>query len=113
MGVTQFHTSDFPQAGGDVSFDRSTCRGFQVASRGDILVARVGSRCIERTAFVAKGTRPFTEAVYRITLPAKARTAAFDWISSAEGQAWRRQASGGSCAKHLTVSALMSMPVPG
>lgn len=110
--LEHFHTTDFPLGGGDVSFGRGVRREFQMATAGHILVSRVGSRCIDRTAIVVKGQRAFTEAVYRIVVPESARTATFDWMSSEDGKAWRRQAALGSCAKHLTVSSLMAMPVP-
>lgn len=112
MDLEHFHTSDFPHISGDVSFDLASRSEFQTATAGHILVPRVGSRCIDRAAIVAKGQRPFTEAVYRIVVPDSARTTVFNWISSDDGKAWRRQAANGSCAKHLTVSSLMSMPVP-
>jgi hypothetical protein len=112
MDLEHFHTSDFPHAGGDVSFGSASRSEFQTATAGHILVPRVGSRCIDRAAIVAKGQRPFTEAVFRIVVPDRARTAVFDWMSSEDGKAWRRQAAHGSCAKHLTVSSLMAMPVP-
>jgi hypothetical protein len=112
MELEHFHTTDFPQGGGDVSFGRGARREFQMATAGHILVSRVGSRCIDRTAIVVKGQRAFTEAVYRIVVPESARTATFDWMTSEDGKAWRRQAALGSCAKHLTVSSLMAMPVP-
>ncbi|MGC8732994.1 MAG: hypothetical protein ACP5RC_12175 [Halothiobacillaceae bacterium] len=112
MELEHFHTSDFPHLGGDVSFDLAPPSEFQMAAAGHILVPRVGSRCIDRAAIVAKGQRPYTEAVYRIVVPNSARTPVFDWINSEDGKAWRRQAARGSCAKHLTVSSLMSMPVP-
>lgn len=112
MELEHFHTSDFPHAGGDVSFGRASRPEFQTATAGHILVPRVGSRCIDRTAIVVRGQRPFTEAVFRIAVPEGARAAVFDWMSSEDGKAWRRQAAHGSCAKHLTVSSLMSMPVP-
>ncbi|QIL74183.1 hypothetical protein G7048_27290 (plasmid) [Diaphorobacter sp. HDW4B] len=112
MELEHFHTTDFPRGGGDVSFGRGVRREFQMATAGHILVSRVGSRCIDRTAIVVKGQRAFTEAVYRIIVPESARTTTFDWMSSEDGKAWRCQAALGSCAKHLTVSSLMAMPVP-
>jgi hypothetical protein len=112
MEVEHFHTSDFPRAGDNLSFGRATHNEFQSASAGHILVPRVGSRCIDREAIVAKGRRAFTEAVFRINLPERARTSVFDWMSSEDGKDWRRRAAHGSCAKHLTVSSLLAMPVP-
>lgn len=112
LGIEHFHTSDFPQTRGDIAFGAEPLGAFQTAEAGNILVPRVGTRCIDRAAFVAKGRRAFTEAVYRVVVPQQTRVSVFDWISSEEGKAWRRSAAHGSCAKHLTVGALMAMPVP-
>lgn len=112
MELEHFHTSDFPHTGGGVSFGRVAADEYQVASAGHILVPRVGSRCIDRAAIVAKGRRAFTEAVFRIDVPVESRTVIFDWMSSEQGKDWRRRAAHGSCAKHLTVSSLFAMPVP-
>ena len=112
MEIENFHTSDFPLDGGGVSFGRDACNEFQTASAGHILLPRVGTRCIDRGAIVAKGRRAFTEAVFRLDVPARARTSAFDWMQSDNGREWRRRAAHGSCAKHLTVATLLAMPVP-
>lgn len=112
LGVEHFHTTDFPQLRDDVAFGLEKKGFFRVAEAGNILLPRVGTRCIDRAAYVAKGRRAITEAVFRVDVPKKARVAVFDWISGEEGKAWRRSAAQGSCAKHLTVGALMAMPVP-
>lgn len=112
LGIPHFHTSDFPAANGGVAFGGEPLAGFQTAEAGNILVPRVGTRCIDRAAYVAKGSRPITEAVYRVVVPPQARARVFDWMGGDEGKAWRRSAAHGSCAKHLTVAALMTMPVP-
>lgn len=112
LGVEHFHTSDFPKLRDDVAFGLEKKGSFQVAEVGNILLPRVGTRCIDRAAYVAKGRRAITEAVFRVELPQKVRAVVFDWISGDEGKAWRRGAANGSCAKHLTVGALMAMPVP-
>lgn len=112
MELEHFHTSDFPHAGGGVTFGRLARSEYQTASAGHILVPRVGSRCLDRAAIVAKGRRAFTEAVFRIDVPDCSRGRVFDWLSSEQGKDWRRRAAQGSCAKHLTVSSLLAMPVP-
>jgi hypothetical protein len=58
------------------------------------------------------GRRHYTEAVYRIEVPAKSRKRVASWVSSEAGAQWRRAAATGSCAKHLTVGTLLAMPVP-
>lgn len=112
LGVEHFHTSDFPRDGLEVRFTNGHDHGFQTASGGDILLPRVGTRCLDRQAIVAKGRRHYTESVYRLRVPASSRDLVINWITSVTGGNWRRAAAKGSCAKHVTVATLMSMPVP-
>lgn len=112
LEIPHFHTSDFPRDGGRVKFDNSRASDFQQACAGDILLPRVGTRCLDRHAIVTNGRRPFTEAVYRLRFPLVQSKRIADWIGSEAGTEWRRSAAKGACAKHLTVSALIQMPVP-
>lgn len=112
LGVAHFHTSDFPRTGMEVSFKTAPSPDFQQASVGDILLPRVGTRCLEHKAVVVSGQAPYSEAVFRVRAPAKHHERVVRWITSSECSAWRRAAARGACAKHLTVSALLSMPVP-
>ena len=113
LDVPHFHTSDFPPGGGNVAFDHIGTCSFQLACEGDILVPRVGTRCLDRHALVATGSRPYTEAVYRVRVPSRYVDQIASWIGSDVGTEWRVAAAKGACAKHLTVSALMQMPVLG
>lgn len=112
LEIPHFHTSDFPRDGGRVKFDNARVSDFQLACAGDILVPRVGTRCLDRHAIVTDGCRPYTEAVYRLRLPIDQSKRVAAWIGSDAGTEWRLSAAKGACAKHLTVSALMQMPVP-
>ncbi|MFW2273397.1 N-6 DNA methylase [Burkholderia orbicola] len=112
LGIPSFHTTDFPGGRNEIAFRGACDNQFQLAEAGNILVPRVGSRCLNRQVMVSKGRRPYTEAVYRIAVPAKYRSKVFDWMRSPEGVSWRVMAARGACAKHLTVSTLLQMPVP-
>jgi len=96
MELENFHTTDFPLHGGGVSFGGVARDEFQTASAGHILLPRVGTRCIDRAAIVAKGRRAFTEAVFRLDVPERSRTSAFDWMQSDIGKEWRRRAAHGT-----------------
>lgn len=112
LGIDYFHTSDFPRDGAEVRFSLDRDHGYQAASKGDILLPRVGTRCLDRQALVAQGRRHYTEAVYRLRVSKQHHAKVVDWVLSEGGTQWRQAAAKGSCAKHLTVAALMSMPVP-
>ncbi|MEE4106249.1 N-6 DNA methylase [Pseudomonas viridiflava] len=112
LGVAHFHTSDFRRLGTEVSFETAPSPHFQQATVGDILLPRVGTRCLEHKAVVVGGQAPYSDAVFRVRMPTKHRERIVRWITSAQCSAWRRSAAQGACAKHLTVATLLSMPVP-
>ena len=112
LDIRSFHTTDLPRSSSEVHFDNATDHGFKFAQEGDILIARVGTRCLDRQAVVVAGRRHYTEAVYRIEVPRQHQKRVASWVASEAGARWRRAAATGSCAKHLTVGTLMNMPVP-
>lgn len=112
MGIQSFHTTDFPGNQSEIEFSGEPDGKYQLAKAGDILVPRVGSRCLNRQVMVSKGSRPYTDSVYRLNVSNSSRNMIFDWMSSPEGVSWRLMAAHGSCAKHLTVPALLAMPIP-
>ncbi|AOE70913.1 hypothetical protein A7317_29060 [Pseudomonas fluorescens] len=112
LGVQHFHTSDFPKSGLEIAFESATLPGYQHATAGDILLPRVGTRCIERKAVVVSGESPYSDSVFRVRAPAEHLERVVRWITSAECSDWRRGAARGACAKHLTVAKLLDMPVP-
>lgn len=111
LGIESFHTSDFPPEGTEVHFAPGFDHGFQSAGASDILLPRVGTRCMDRQALVIKGQKHYTEAVYRLRAPARHHAQVADWVLSEAGNNWRQAAAKGSCAKHITVASLMQMPV--
>ena len=112
LGIEFFHTSDFPRDRTEVGFSIDRDHGFQVAKTGDLLLPRVGTRCLDRQVLVTKGRRHYTEAVYRLRVPKPVHSQVVDWVFSEAGTQWRQAAASGSCAKHVTVAALLGMPVP-
>lgn len=112
LGITHFHLSDFPTNATEIHLPHHCDERFKLAQAGDILIPRVGSRCLTKQALVTDGSLPFTDSIYRLQLPKKNRNRVIDWMSSAEGAFWRRSAAKGSCAKHLTIQSLLNMPVP-
>lgn len=112
LGVQHFHTSDFPKSGLEVAFDSPSLTGYQHASAGDILLPRVGTRCIDRKAVVVSGESPYSDSVFRVRAPAENQERVARWLTSTECSDWRRGAARGACAKHLTVAKLLDMPVP-
>lgn len=112
LGIRHFHTSDFPRNENEIRFADTVNLGFQFAREGDILIPRVGTRCMGRQAVITDGGCHFTEAVFRVKVPSRYAKRVSTWMASDSGATWRRSAATGSCAKHLTVQTLMQMPIP-
>ncbi|AFQ47017.1 methyltransferase [Burkholderia cepacia] len=110
MGLQAFHTSHFTTDAEELHLTGGQ-DGFQNAYRGDILVARVGSRCLTRQARVTAGEGLFTDCVYRIRVPDAHRALVWSTLNSDFGREWRQAHAVGNCAKHLTVGTLLTMPV--
>jgi hypothetical protein len=110
MGLNAFHTTDFDPTHPAVHL-RGAMRGYQTAGRGNILIPRVGSRCLVHQTRVDGGEGLFTESVYRLALRAKDRNRVWNSLKSSFGAEWRLANAAGSCAKHLTVQTLATMPI--
>lgn len=113
QGFSFFHTSDFPSSFPyTVNLDNTAPPLTGVtAQTGDILLARVGKRCIGRVALVSSGQALFTDCVYRIRLPEAWRQPAWKALLSDAGQAWLRAQAHGVCAQVISKSDLLAFPV--
>lgn len=110
LGLRAFHTSDFDSARPIVHL-RGASQGYQIARSGHILIPRVGSRCLVRQTKVRGGQGLFTESVYRIGVAPSERQRLWTTLTSSFGAEWRLANATGSCAKHLTVQMLSTMPL--
>jgi len=117
QGVTHFHTTsfqDYPTA--HVAFkyrDRNGVEAFDTpAQEGDILIARVGTRCIGRAAIVVSGSQHISDCVYRISTPVAKRRKIWEFISSEAGRTWQLSLARGACAKFITQHDLLSATLP-
>jgi hypothetical protein len=111
LGLAAFHTSDFPKVAGDVVLSGQTYDDFHVAKPGDILIPRVGSRCLVRQARVRDSHGLFTDCIYRLTVSRRAWARVWETLNSSFGAEWRIANASGSCAKHLPLHTLLSMPL--
>lgn len=109
-----FHTSDFKKyADGHLSFSHvhmSSEHG--VAYAGDILIPRVGSRCLHHCAIVDSGQVAISDCIYRLRVAPEWQAYVFAYLRSSAGVAMRKLSAHGSCAKLLGKQALLALPVP-
>lgn len=112
-GILHVHTNSFSDETTRIYLKRySDHVQLNLSEPGDILVPRVGSRCLLRQAMIMRGQAPYTEAVYRIRVERRYRRRVLAVLESTFGKLWRRVHARGSCARHLTVDTLLSMPIP-
>lgn len=111
MGRKYFHTTDFPSELDEVDFGEEYDSIGVHARAGDILVPRVGSRCLLKQVIVQGGERAITDCVYRIDALEGCAEIVLQSFQHEIGQRWRQAHARGTCAKYLTVSDLMQMPL--
>lgn len=108
-----FHTTDFKRfSNGLVVYpaDASSPER-RAAQQGDILIPRVGARCLHYAAKVLSGNPVLTDCVYRIRVEPNWREAVWKALSSFEGIRWRQHAAHGVCARVLSKEMLLGFPV--
>ncbi|SNR79188.1 rRNA adenine N-6-methyltransferase family protein [Pseudomonas segetis] len=110
LGLTAFHTTDFVTNSKHLKLN-GAIEGFKSAHPGDILIPRVGSRCLIREAKVVEGTGLITDCIYRIRAPQSVQKKIWHTLDSDFGREWRKLAAKGSCAKHITIETLSSLPI--
>lgn len=81
------------------------------AEPGDILVARVGTRCIGKVSIVHSGKAPISDCVIRIRVRKPLRQRVFAALKGEVGQRWLKANASGSCARILTYRSILNVPV--
>lgn len=110
--INVFHTTDFSKYENNIFFEKNNIENeYKKAYQGDILIPRVGTRCLNYSAYVEGGNSIFTDCIYRIRSEKKYQDLLMRSISSPEGVLWRKISATGSCAKHLTLDTLKKMPL--
>jgi type I restriction enzyme M protein len=113
LGVPIFHTTDFKHfPTGHANLGRaSSMTDRWIVTPGDILIPRVGSRCLAHAAIVIKGGAVFTDCVYRIRVAAEWREHLLHAFRSEQGVIFRLAVAHGTCAASLSKSDLLRFPL--
>jgi type I restriction enzyme M protein len=114
-GHSHFHTTSFAAAVHGVidGIADPACHLGPVAASGDLLFARVGSRCLGRIARVRHGAAPISDCLFRLRVPAAWRDRVQARLQSASGQMWLMTRARGVCARYLTREDLLRFPLDG
>jgi predicted RNA methylase len=109
-GLQPFHTTDFADDGATVTLF-GLSNEHRIAQTGDILIPRVGSRCLTKEARVTGGAGVYSDCVYRLRTTPEIAERVWRTLNSEFGRQWRAMHAEGSCAKHLPLWVLKQMPV--
>jgi len=116
-GIKHIHTSDLNQKHASVVETPRHAQGSvddakeRYAEDGDILMARVGTRVVGKTAIFSGAKAVISDCVIRIRVAEKHRVKLFKELISTGGQKWLQEMSTGSCAKLLTYDVLSKFPI--
>jgi hypothetical protein len=116
-GVSHFHTTSFQHySRAELIFEdipsEATVSLDIPAKEGDILIPRVGTRCLGRAAIVVRGSKHISDCVFRISTPPKSRRKLWEFFSSEAGTNWQLSLARGACAKFITQQDLLAAPLP-
>ena len=107
-----FHTTSFPSdIKTKINLKNSPVFDDVSTEPGDILIARVGKRCIGKVAMVNSGNQVISDCVYRVRAPKKHRSRIFRELISDKGQQWLRIIAHGVCAQVISKRDLLHFPL--
>ncbi|MCT4645246.1 MAG: N-6 DNA methylase [Carboxylicivirga sp.] len=111
-GKAFFHTSDFTQQK-NVSFTNNKQEENETfANKGDVLLARVGSRCLGKFCVVESGRIEISDCILKVTLSLEYVTPFVNALSSDYGKSWFKAYSHGVCAKLISKKDLLNFKIP-
>ncbi|MCP4547117.1 MAG: SAM-dependent DNA methyltransferase [bacterium] len=109
--ISYFHTTSFPENESTVvDLPTELLCDDTLAEAGDVLLARVGKRCIGKVAMVRSGRQVVTDCVYRIRSREYAKKIWRAFISDS-GQEWLRAHSHGVCSRVISKADLLSFRI--
>lgn len=113
LGWPTFHTTDFKRCSDGIAHFPGLLESPPrwLVGPGDILLPRVGARCLKHVALVETGQAVFTDCIYRLRVAPAIRKPLLDYLASPAGVEQRLALAHGVCAQSLSKSDLMRLPV--
>jgi tRNA1(Val) A37 N6-methylase TrmN6 len=111
LGIKLFHSSSMSDDPKEISIKNyDVMPGNQhIIKPGDILIARVGSRCIGRVAFVKSGTAIVSDSVFVIRLDKKYQGYVWGLLKSTKTREQVLAIARGVCAKYITKDQILDL----
>lgn len=119
LKINAVHTSDLARArsgmlslGGQFDLEsRDVSNSNAIATTGDILLSRTGSRVHWTPVIVSSGSAPITDHVFRIRVPKKSEALVRSAFMHPSFSTWLQCMTKGVCATVLTKRELLTMPM--
>lgn len=73
-----------------------------IAHEGDILMVRVGSRCLGRVQYIQKGWIYISDCIYKISVPKRFQDRLFNFLCNVKTQEYLQTLAHGVCAKVIS-----------
>lgn len=107
------HTSDLKKSISYESYrpNKQLQKEFRCAKKGDIIISRVGKRCLDRVLFIKEGATIISDCLYVIRVEEKYQKAVIDTLTSDYGKNWINAHSHGVCAKVISKIDLMGFKI--
>jgi tRNA1(Val) A37 N6-methylase TrmN6 len=108
-----FHTTNFKSGSPSNSSNQigASYKKQVTAKRGDIIIARVGKRCLNKVMMVKSKEFIISDCIYRIRVDLKFRKLVFQAFNSCSGQEWIKSNAHGVCAQVISKIDLFNFPV--
>jgi type I restriction enzyme M protein len=114
MNNDYLHTSDLKNNLNYGSFKSNLrlVKKYRCAEEGDLIIARVGKRCLQKALIVKKGAILFSDCLYVLKIPVEHRNRVFKAFNSDYGKNWINAHAHGVCAKVISKSDLLDFVIP-
>jgi type I restriction-modification system DNA methylase subunit len=111
-GLTYAHTTNLKKSLTGFTENLSKSYSYSYAKKGDILIARVGTRVLGKIGLVTKGFLPYSDCLINISpLSQSTRKRILNTLKSEAGQSWLSSISKGVGARHITISDIKNLPI--
>lgn len=107
MELPCFHTTHYKESDGNFPYNQYKI-GWRVAEKGDILLARVGKRCVGNVLRVQSGKVLFSDCIYKIRVSEDKQEYLFEYLISNEFKEWVKVFSHGVCSLVISKSDLVN-----
>jgi tRNA1(Val) A37 N6-methylase TrmN6 len=111
--ISYFHTTNFKDHGINIKFIKrlSVKHKGIIATKGDIVMCRVGKRSVGRVARVRDGKAILSDCIFRIRVEEKYQKGVFQSLSSEAGKKWLKKYAHGVCSQVISKSDLEKYPI--